>query len=199
VSRFEDRLWAELVEQHGALLADAPPLLAPQPLPVRRRLRLPAARRLAPLAGAAIALAAAISAIVIGFGSGGGSGAAFAVAIDRDGDVTITLRELAGVTGADERLQELGEPIRIIPAERGCAVKPGEYDLVRLSGAESRAIATIVPQRGVSTLLVRPAKIPHGVTAVFATRVLDTGPPEALGWAQSAYRGAVPPCETAAE
>ncbi len=200
MSRFEDRLWAELVEQHGALLADAParfPAREQAPAPTRRRLRLPARRRLLPAGAAvALALAAAIAAIVIGFSSGGGSSAAYAVAVNRNGTVEITLRELAGVQGADERLRELGEPIRIIPAERSCPVKPGEYHLVALSERATRAISTIGSERGVTTLLVRPANIPEGVTAVFATRVLDEGPPEALAISQSAFRGATPPCET---
>jgi len=198
VSSYEDRLWGELVEQHGALLADAPARkLAPAPAPARRRRWVPA-RRAASLAGAAVAVALAIGAIVIGFASGP-STAAFAVAVSRDGTVTITLRELAGVNGADERLQELGEPIRIIHAERSCRVEPREYDLVRQSAAESRAIAEIEQRNGVTTLVVHPSKIAAGETVVFATRVLEAGPPLALGWAQSAYRGATPPCEAAEE
>ncbi len=189
--RFEDRLWAELVEQHGALLADALPLA---PAPRGRRLRLPAAGRLAPAGGLALALAAAIAALVIGFGSGHGS-AAYAVALNPDGTVSITLRELAGVSGADERLQELGVPVRIVRAETNCPVKPDEYDRVRLPAARSGAISTMTQQNGVTTLVVDPSKIPPGDTVQFATRVLDPGPPEALGTTESVYRGPTPPCE----
>ena len=108
MTNFEDRLISELIEEHGAALAT-----------VER----PAGRRGngRPLwiGGGAVAVAAAIA---IGITLvGGGSAPAYAVTQNPDGTVTLTLNELSGIDGANQRLHQLGLPVVVVPATADCA------------------------------------------------------------------------------
>ena len=77
---------------------------------------------------------------MIGLSSGGGS-PAYAVTSNPDGTITVTIRELAGVTGADETLSSQGVPVRVVHCEAGCPVRRGEYDSVRLSPEQFQRIS----------------------------------------------------------
>jgi len=182
VSSFEDRLWSELVEQHGALLADAP-RRAPAPVRARRR-------RLAPVAGLGLAFAAALAAVVIGLSSGGGS-AAYAVTTNPDGTVTVTIRELAGVRGADQKLASLGVPVRVVRSEAGCRVRPGDYESARLSPEQFQRISKLSRAPGSAAIVITPSAIPPGDTVVIGARNISPG---AVGLQTAIYRGATPTC-----
>jgi hypothetical protein len=160
VARFEDRLWSELVEQHGALLAE-PPARARPPARERRLVRR------GPLAALGLALAAGVAALVIALGGHGG-GSAYAVVPNADGTVTVTISELAGVEPANERLAELGLPVRAAAVEAGCPVSRRQLPFVHLPPDQTRALyEPIVGRDGVS-LRVNPKAIPHGDTLLLS-------------------------------
>lgn len=200
VSRFEDRLLAELLEQHGAVLADAPVL--PQ-IPARRArarswLGLPA-RRLLPAGALALALATALVALVTGLGSGGGGVTpAYAVVQNGDGTVTVTIRELLGIDGANRELRTLGVRARVVPSEGSCQTDPAQFRQARISEELSRRIVTPVFLAGAPSVVIEPSAIPADDTVVIGVRTLDTqGEPAATGLETAIYEGAAPPCLTA--
>jgi hypothetical protein len=186
MSRFEDRLWDELVEQHGALLAEAPLTITPARAGAEVRGRR---RRLAPLATLGLALAAALAALVIGLSSGGGT-PAYAVLSNPDGTITVTIRELVGVKGADEKLASLGVPVRVVRSEAGCQIRPGEYDSARISPPLLQRISKLAGPAG-SGVVIAPSAIPAGDTVVIGARELGPG---AVGLQTAIYHGMIPPC-----
>jgi hypothetical protein len=186
MSRFEDRLWDELVEQHGAVLADAPLTFTPaRPRPELRRRRRPA-----PLAALGLALAAALTAIVIGLSSTGGT-PAYAVLSNPDGTITVTIRELVGVKGADEKLASLGVPVHVVRSEAGCQVRSGEYKVPRISPELFQRISKLAGPAGSAALVITPSAIPAGDTVVIGAR--EPGP-GAVGLQTVIYEGTTPPC-----
>ena len=179
MSRFEDRLWSELVEQHGALLAQAPPRAVSPPRPRRR----------APLAAIAIAITVALLAIVLGLSTRGGA-PAYAVTQNPDGTVTVTIRELVGVQGADNRLAALGVPVRVVPVRAGCRARPSEYTPVRPAPNSARFFTLRGPP-GHAAITIDPRAIPAGDTVLVAARQIAKG---VVGLGVGLYRGATPPC-----
>jgi hypothetical protein len=183
VARFEDRLWNELVEQHGALLAE-PPAAIHAPAREPRRVRR------GPLAALGLALAAGLAALVIGLGSHGGS-SAYAVVPNADGTVTVTISELVGVEPANLRLQELGLPVRVAPVQHGCPVSRRQLPYVRLPFDQTRALyETLGGPNGVS-LRIDPAAIPHGDTLLLTANELRPGVVSLRGLV---IEGAAPSC-----
>ncbi|HXB15114.1 MAG TPA: hypothetical protein VNV44_05150 [Solirubrobacteraceae bacterium] len=185
MARFEDRLWTALVEQHGALLAEAPaaPLRAPAVRPRRLR-RVPAL-----VAGAATILAIVL-ALVIGLGSNRGA-SAFAVVTNSDGTVTVTIGELVGVTPADERLQQLGLPVRVVPVTAGCPTVPAQLRQAMLSPEEFRGIYQLAGGEQVASVRIDPSRIPHGDTLILRATERPGG---AVALRALVIEGAAPPC-----
>jgi hypothetical protein len=179
--RFEDRLWNELVEQHGALLAETP-----APVPSRRRLR-----RRAPIAAIALALAAALVALLIGLGKGGGGASAYAVVTNPDGTVTVTIDELVGVEPANQRLQELGVPVRIPPVQPGCPTRRTDLQPAHLPPDRTRDIFEPTGGHGTSSLTIDPAAIPPGDTLVLRAHELRHG---VVALRALVMEGAAPSC-----
>lgn len=168
MARFEDRLWNELVEQHGALLAEPPAQIHS---PARRRGRV---RRGGPLAALGLALAAGLAALVIGLSANGGS-SAYAVVTNPDGTVTVTVSELVGVGPANERLTELGLPVRIAPVQDGCPVSRRQLPFVHLPPEQTRALYETLGGRGGVSLRIDPSAIPHGDTLLLSAHELRPG------------------------
>jgi hypothetical protein len=164
VSRFEDRLWSELVEQHGAALVEQPVIVHTRPRRVRR----------GPVAVVGLALAAALAVLVIAFGHGGGT-SAYAVVTNPDGTVTVTIRELAGVQPANERLEELGVPARIPPTRSDCPTSGADLRAAHLTPEQSRK--TFEPEGGHGSVSIRinPKAIPSGDTLVLKAYELPSG------------------------
>lgn len=75
--------------------------------------------RVSVLVGASVALATLAAALAFSL-AGTASPPAFAVAARPNGKVTITLRQLAGVTGLNRKLAAMGLGIRAVPVFRGC-------------------------------------------------------------------------------
>jgi hypothetical protein len=185
VSRFEDRLWDELVEQHGAMLAEPPAALQRPPAPAGR-LRWASRRRLA-AATFATALAAVLAALVIGLGGGGGGGTpAYAVTSNGDGTITVRLREIVGIEGANAKLTALGVPVRVVPVEPDCPPVGGDSTPDRVSPERQHTILSLIGPPDVASVKVTPAAIPSGDTLVIAARQLDAG---AIGLSGALYKG----------
>jgi hypothetical protein len=180
VARFEDRLWAELVEQHGAVLAERPILVHAPPRRVRR----------GPIAAVALAVAIALAALVIALGHSGGT-SAYAVIANPDGTVTLTIREIAGVQPANERLEELGIPASIPPTRSDCPTSSSHLRSAHLTPEESRK--TFEPEGGHGSYSIRidPKAIPSGDTLVLKAYELPSG---AIAMQAAVIEGPAPSC-----
>jgi hypothetical protein len=97
MSKFTDRLWSDLVREHGATLA-----YAGRPKPGR-------ARRLRPrvLAGSTLALAGAGAALTVTL-TATASTPAFAVTRQHDGSVSVKVSSRSGIAGANRELAAMG-------------------------------------------------------------------------------------------
>ncbi len=181
MSKFEDRLWREIVRDHGVDLEqiDRPPAR----LPRRARSRL--------LAGTTIGLAGAGTALALAFGAASSS-PAFAVSRNHDGSVTVVIKRLAGISGVNQKLAQLGIRARAVRVIEGCAVLPPPA--WRLAGRAVVDRSTSVRDVNPAELHARlvPAQIPAGHTLVIA--VARSG--RKLNWTrhQTLVRGAVPDC-----
>jgi len=185
VARFEDRLWAELVEHHGALFAEAPAVPVRAPAARRRTVR-----RVPALVAAAATTLAIVLALVIGLGSNRGA-SAFAVVTNTDGTVTITISELVGVTPADQRLEELGLPVRVVPVTARCPVDPAQLRQARLAPDQFRGIYRVAGSEGAAGVTVDPSQIPHGDTLILRA---DERPHGVVALRALVVEGAAPPC-----
>lgn len=177
MSVFEERLWQELVRDHSdALMYGSVVELPRRP---RRHSRLLAAA--ATLAAAAVALALWLG--------GGSSQPAYAVTQHADGTVTVTIRTLVGVQGADAKLAELGVPIRTVAVEAGCRVNPRELHPARISPKLVEQLRRGA-RPGAASVEVQPDAIPGGYTLLLAARRLG----HEIGLHEALYKGSAPPC-----
>lgn len=164
MARFEDRLWSELVEQHGAALAEQPVLVTSAPRRLHR----------GPIAAIGLAVAIALAAVVIGLSRGGGA-SAYAVVANPDGTVTVTINELVGVEPANERLQQLGVPARIPPVTAGCTTSSADLRSARLTPEQSRKAFEPIGGNGAYSVRIDPKGIPAGDTLVLRAYELPSG------------------------
>src|SRR5215472_16788634 len=110
MTNFSHQLLTDLMREHAATLQ-------------RTELPAPPARhsgikRGALLAGGAGTLAVGVSAGLAAFG--GGTAQAYAVTPHADGTVTVSISDLSGVSGANARLQDLGDRVVVVPVRAGC-------------------------------------------------------------------------------
>lgn len=157
--RFEDRLLDELMDRHGALLAQAPPLA----IGLQRPQRQPHVRR-GPLVALSTALAGILVAVIVLLSSGGGPAPAYAIARNPDGTVTLTIREIAATQAADKQLIAMHLPIRAILVEAGCRIAPGAYRVAAPLGGPP-PYTPFVSGEGAG-LHINPSEIPPGETLV---------------------------------
>ena len=183
MARFEDRLLAELVEQHGALLAQ-PPLHATAPP------RAHLLRRRGPIAAFGLAVAAAIAALVVGLSHNAGT-SAYAVVTNPDGTVTVTIREIEGAAPANERLAMLGVRVRVAPVTQGCPVTRRQLPSAELPLAQARAIYEPEPGPAGFSVRVDPAAVPDGDTVLLTAREVRPG---LVALRELVIEGAAPPC-----
>jgi hypothetical protein len=151
MSEFKDRLWRELVREHGADLAQ---IDRPAAGPGRR-----APPRV--LAGAGLGLAGVAAALVIAL-TPAGSSPAYAVTRNHDGTVTITVRTWSALSRVNGKLSALGIPVQAVPVAASCAkaaYSTGVPQAMRLA----RAVAANGTQ-----LKLDPRKIPAGRLEVLA-------------------------------
>jgi hypothetical protein len=154
--RFEDRLWGDLVEAHGAELAT---LERPAP-PARLRRQHP---RLRWAGGGLVATVAALVGLLL---AGAGAPAAFAVTTHPDGSVTISLRSVKGLTGANEARSRLHVSIVIVPVGTTgptCAVPAKSVPPPRPLARGTGTITVRRPSRPGELITLRVAKNGSGL------------------------------------
>ena len=159
MTKFEDRLWRELVRRHGADLAE-------MTRPASKRARHARPRL---LAGTSVALAGIGTAAVLVL-SAASSPPAFAVSRNADGTYTVRLQKLAAIHGANAKLAALGIRARIVEVTPSCAYRvlpPAAVHAMELAKgiAASDALKS-------SATRVDPRRIPPGKLQVLpAVRV----------------------------
>lgn len=177
MSKFEDRLWSELVCDYGPELARqgrAQSALRPR---VRPRLLQ------AGLAAAAAAVAALIVAIVLATTTGSSPSQAYEVSQGADGSVTVSISELAGIAGANAQLKSLGVNIRVAAVEPGCT-QTGQIAKVPPSAMADLAV---LGKQGVT---IQPRLIPPRATLLLSAKQIG----QAIGLSYGVYRDPAPTC-----
>ncbi len=107
MTKFADQLFDDLMQEHGATLAD---VRGPAP---RRRVARPAL-----LAAGAAGAAAAVTA---GLLTPGGGTPAYAVTRNSDGTVSLAVYQQSGIAGANAALHKLGDDrVVVVPVRAGC-------------------------------------------------------------------------------
>jgi hypothetical protein len=187
MSKFEDSLWRDLVHKHGSDLEGmaAGPEHGGQP---RRRL----------LAGGTLGIAGAGTAAALILGAAN-SAPAFAVNRNSDGTVTVYIRRVEGITGANEKLQRLGVRVQAVPVAAGCSNIPPALALAR--AAATGKVQVIRPGaiervwRKADVIVsakINPGKIPAGRTIVLPAEATIHGRPARVITVDG--RAAVPAC-----
>ncbi len=155
MGKFEDRLWTELVHEHGRDLAQIRK-------PPRRPARRPRPRLLlgttVGLAGVGTALALVLSAA--------SSSPAFAVTRNPDGTVTVWVTRVGGLAGANARLAELGVHARAVQVTAGCT--PGRANWIARNAKVQRVVTPGRTQKLIVKARFDPKRIPAGHTLVLA-------------------------------
>lgn len=195
MSRFQERLWDELVRDHAATLAYPAgmrdplrelPILEPRRVPLRG---LPALRpgelmlRPGQIAATLALLAATVIAVAIFSTTGTTPSAAYAVTQNPDGTITVSVAELTGITGANEQLARLGVKVKVVPVQANCA-GPSE------SVPTPPLLAAKLAHAQGEGLGIDPALVPSGDTLVLLARQTES----AVNLSFGLYRGAAPAC-----
>jgi hypothetical protein len=180
MSKFQDRLWRELVQEHGARLAE-------MTRPAINHRRRPRPRLLASTTVGLAGVGTAVALIV----SAAGSSPAFAVTRNNDGTVTVWIRRVDGIAGANARLAALGVRARAVAVAAGCkppagvALRPG-----RLIAAP-KVHGNWTGVRQVVTARFDPKKIPSDRMLVLPA--VSAGKQVRIAQVR-AVRGPAPPC-----
>jgi hypothetical protein len=152
--KFENRLWSDLLNEHGADLA--------MPArPTRRRTRgvLPAT---------AAALSVVLMMVVVALSlSANTTSPAYAVSQDSDGTITVKIKELAGISGANQQLAKLGVPVRARPEK---VYSP----TCKLTPMRTPSLFTKIlhPSRQPFAVKIDPNAIPPGATLLISARLM---------------------------
>ncbi len=163
MSKFEDRLWRQIVREHGAELAQMRRRAAKRAWQSRPRM----------LAGTTLGLAGIGTAVALLLGAAS-STPAFAVTQNSDGTVSVTIQRLSGIAGANQRLASLGIRARAVAVGAGCDSNWTVKQQV-ITGALSHKPATpaqlraFIAARVAARAKIDPDKIPAGRTVVIAT------------------------------
>ena len=155
MSKFEDRLWMELVREHG-------PDLAQIRTPTRRARRRPRPRL---LVGTTLGLAGIGTILALALGAASSS-PAFAVTRNPDGTVTVRVTRFGGIAGANARLAALGVRAKAVQVTAGCTAARGSW--VARRPKPQRVVARGRLQRLIVTARFDPKQIPAGHTLVLA-------------------------------
>ncbi|GLY49364.1 hypothetical protein [Lentzea sp. NBRC 102530] len=138
MTTFKDKLLNDLMREHGETVEEAPER------PVRSARPLLAAAGVLALAGAAT------------FAIVGNDAPAYAVTKNADGTVTVTIKDVKGVDGANAKLREYGIRAKAVPMSRDCA----ELDESRMDARDYE-----LPDQGEDgSMTFRPGDLPEGYT-----------------------------------
>lgn len=177
MSKFEDRLWSELVCDYGPELAS------------QRRVELPArSRPRAPMVAVAVALLGALVAVVLATTTGTSTSEAYVVSQSSDGTVTVSINELTGISGANAQLASLGVKVRVAAVEPDCS-QVGQ--IVRIPPALAPDLAVLSGQ-GVT---IQPNLIPQEDTLVLSARQVG----QAVALSYGLYQDPPPTCVKAGD
>ena len=176
MSKFTDRLWRDIVREHGA---DLRGVERPAARPHHRLTRVLAGTGLVGVAGAGATLA-----LVLGAAS---TTPAFAVTRNHDGTYSVGIRAFSAIPAANARLRALGLRARLVSVESGCSAAVGGLVLPQ---------RVVVPAAARAKLLaagarINPAKIPPG--RMLLVPAIHYGNVVRLAQAK-AVPGAVPSC-----
>jgi hypothetical protein len=153
MSNFKERLWRELVRQHGADLARASS-------PARRgRLARP---RL--LAGTTVGIVAVGTAVALLLGAAS-SPPAFAVTKSHDGTVSVVIRKLAAIHDVNQRLAALGLKAKFVKVAAGCGAPP---PVIASRLAREAHVGSVTVKQGFVNARFDARKIPAGQMIVVA-------------------------------
>jgi hypothetical protein len=174
MTKFADQLFDDLMQEFR-------PTLDSIELPAAR------ARRTVPrpvwLAAGTVGMAGAITAGVVVLGGGT---PAYAVTQNTDGTVTVSINQLSGVAGANDKLHNLGEPVVVVPVRPGCV---SITSLPHVTGTHQDIRASVdMTKDGSITVNVRG--MPAGETALLAT----SSSPRGITFALALVKGPVPSC-----
>jgi hypothetical protein len=174
---FKDRLWRDLVREHGADLARIDRAAHRRP---RRRV----------VAAGAAGLAAGGAALLVALGTSG-TPPAFAVNRLPDGTVRVTINRVEGFRGANARLEKLGVHVRAVPFVAGCATLHGDA-AARMERAMRNAVTFARRDQGaIMSVGIDPKQIHPGKVLVLAARPGEVSPASLVG---EAKEGKVPDC-----
>jgi hypothetical protein len=157
MTKFEDQLFTDLINEYQ------PALQSTRRPAAKGRHEVP--RRVWLAVGAGGVAGVATAGVVL---FGGGS-PAYAVTPNANGSVTVSVTKLAGVAGANARLQALDLEVALVPVEPGC---PALSSLPKANWPpEARTGETAKTADGTVTVGVRD--IPPGDTALVPVRTLS--------------------------
>ncbi|MGN6867695.1 MAG: hypothetical protein ACTHMY_04745 [Solirubrobacteraceae bacterium] len=165
MSTFEDRLWSQLVREHGDQM-QLPTIAA---RPHRRRPAL--------ITASALATAVVVAAVLVLTATT--STPAYAVTDNSDGTVTVTLHDIQAITALNAALARDGIAARAIPLTADCPIH----------GFPNPMPAGTNPST--YTITIVPADIPDGYTAIVAASQNSSGE---VQLAQGAWPSPGPPC-----
>jgi len=119
MTKFSDRLFDDLMREHG-------PALAHTTLPAHPRRHITARGTLL-AGGGALAVAGAVAGALVAVNgipahpAGSAAPAAYAVTKNPDGTITLAVYQQSGIAGANARLRALGDKqVVVVPIEQGC-------------------------------------------------------------------------------
>ena len=181
MTRFDDNLWREVERRYGSELSGADGPLSSGP---RRRLPM--------IAGASLGVAGASAAAVVVLGAAN-SPPAFAVTTHRDGSVSLVIRRIDGIPGANRRLAQLGIHVRAVQVDAHCqaAVTPALRHVTVAGVTRYRHAGWIGSVEGGVKARIRPQQIARDHTLVIAA-VPSKGQVRLVRG--RAVRGAIPVC-----
>jgi len=131
MNAFDDRLWAKLVDEHGA------DRVASSPSSSRRRRPLM-------LTASATVVAAATLAVVLVLSATTSTPPAYALTQNANGSVTVTIHDLtAAIPALNAKFAQMGIDETVIPVQAGCST-PG---LIDYPGATMSESLTFTPGR----------------------------------------------------
>jgi hypothetical protein len=160
MTKFEDRLYGQLMAEHGHHLAAAGQR---RRAPVRRPARRPAWLTAGAAGGAVVAAAA-----VVALGSAPAS-AAYSVTRQANGAVTVSVLRPSGVAGANKTLHKMHARVRVVKVRRGC--RPiGSLPRPHPAPHPSVMVASKLGKHGHRSVTVKLGKggIPKGDTMILA-------------------------------
>jgi hypothetical protein len=180
MSRFEDNLWREVESKYGSELSETG-----GPLQRRSRPRVPM------IAGTSLGIVGAGAAAVIVL-TAASSSPAFAVTRNPDGTVSVVIRRIEGIPGANLRLAQLGIRARAVRVAGACQVAtPPALAQVTVATLVRGRHPVWVGTNGEVNARIRPTQIPIGRTLVIPA--VRNGALVRLVHGR-AVRGAVPAC-----